>query len=71
MSICSRSYAKAPVRLTSGTVVKSTYGHDIKSNDDDYVKMASEAVIAATSLGMMGLTPLDFVPIRESSIPVQ
>ena len=52
-------------RFTAGTVVKSTYGHEVKSNDDELVQLATEAVIAATSLGMMGLTPVDFAPFCE------
>lgn len=44
-------------------MVKSTYGHDIKSNEDAYNKLAIEAFSAVFSLGLNGLTSVDLVPI--------
>ena len=53
-------------RMAAGTVVKTTYGYDIKSNEDSYNKLAIEAVSAVASLGLSGLTAVDLFPIRES-----
>lgn len=52
-------------RLASGTIVKSTYGFDILSNDDAFNKLAIEAFTAVFSLGLNGLTSLDLVPLCE------
>ena len=51
--------------MSSGTIVKSTYGHEIMSNDDDYIKLAADAIIGVASLGVFGLNPVDLFPFRE------
>lgn len=53
-------------RLGSGIIVKSTYGRDIASNDDDYVKLATNTTVTMASLGIPGLNPVDLFPFRES-----
>ena len=53
-------------RLTSGIIVKSTYGREITSNDDDYVKLATNSVSAMTYLGVPGLNLVDLFPLCES-----
>ena len=45
--------------------MKSTYGREIHSNEDDYVKLASDSVSSMTSLGVPGLNPVDLFPFRE------
>ena len=40
-------------------MVKSTYGYDIESNDDEYIKLVSEGSIAIGSLGVPGLNLVD------------
>ena len=52
-------------RLSSGIIVKSTYGREITSNNDDYVKLAAATMAAMTSLGVPGLNAVDLFPFRE------
>ena len=52
-------------RLSSGIIVKSTYGREIVSVDDDYVKLASDSVSSMTALGVPGLNPVDLFPFCE------
>lgn len=52
--------------MAAGTVVKTTYGYDIQTNEDAYNKLAIEAVSAVASLGLNGLTAVDLFPFRES-----
>ena len=49
--------------MTAATMVKATYGYNIESHDDDYIKLASNAIISVGSLGVVGLNPIDFFPI--------
>lgn len=46
-------------------MVKSTYGHEITSIEDEYVKLAADAVTSTTALGIPGLNPIDLFPLRE------
>lgn len=62
---------KAPIfivmkRMSSGIIVKSTYGREIASNDDDYVKLAAATMVAMASLGVPGLNAVDLFPFCES-----
>lgn len=52
--------------MAAGALVKKTYGIDILSSEDVYANLASEAKKAILSLGVMGLTPVDLLPARES-----
>lgn len=52
-------------RSSAATVVKTTYGHEIKSNKDDYISLAADAIIGVASLGVLGLNPVDLLPFRE------
>lgn len=35
------------------------------SNDDDYIKLAADAIIGVASLGVFGLNPVDLFPSRK------
>ena len=50
-------------RFFAGTVVKTTYGHEIMSNSDEYINLASNAANKVASLGVLGLNPVDLLPI--------
>lgn len=54
--------------MSSGSVVKSTYGHEIASNNDEYIKLASNALIDVLSLGMIGLNYVDAFPFCKSGV---
>lgn len=54
-------------RMAAATMVKTTYDYDIQSNEDTYNKLASEAISAASSLGLNGLTVVDIFPHRKSN----
>lgn len=49
--------------MTAATIVKMTYGHEILTNDDSYIKLAIDAIGDALKLGVTGLTPVDLFPI--------
>ena len=55
--------------MSSGIIVKSTYGYDIISSDDEYIKLAIRTAEELTSLGVPGLTVVDMFPLRTSSLP--
>lgn len=55
-------------RLSAATIAKITYGYDVKSNEDAYTKLSSEAISSVLSLGLNGLTTVDIFPFRESSV---
>ena len=51
--------------MAAATVVKLAYGHEILTNDDDYIKMAAECLGDVLGTGMTGLTAVDLLPICE------
>ena len=57
-------------RSSAGVVLKSTYGYDILSNNDGYIKLAADALIANASLGTIGLNPIDVLPFCKCNIHV-
>lgn len=58
-------------RLSAAIVVKSAYGHEILSNDDEYVKLAAVATSTALSLGAPGLNIVDLLPFCERCLLLQ
>lgn len=60
--IAGHSYAS---RLAAGAMVKSTYGFEIQSSDDAYVRLAIEALTSVVSLGLIGATTVDVLPFCE------
>lgn len=51
-------------------MVKSTYGHEIQSNNDQYNTLAAEAFEAVNSLGIPGMTTMDLIPICTEILAV-
>lgn len=64
--ICPNAHFR--IRSSAGVVVKSTYGYDILSNNDGYIKLAADALIANASLGTIGLNPIDVLPFCKYKI---
>ena len=52
--------------MTSATIVKLTYGHEILTNNDSYIRLTTEAVGSLVQLGVTGMTLVDLFPIRKS-----
>ncbi|KAF8073622.1 cytochrome P450 [Lyophyllum atratum] len=53
------------VRYTTAIIVDVTYGHQIVSNDDPYVKIANACGRAAATSGPPGGTPIDLFPVLK------
>ena len=51
--------------MTSATVVKLAYGHEILTNDDSYIKLTAEALGDLLQLGVTGMALVDLFPIRK------
>ncbi|KZT03453.1 cytochrome P450 monooxygenase [Laetiporus sulphureus 93-53] len=49
-------------RFAAATIVEIAYGHTVKSDDDEYVRMAERALIEVTTHGSPGGTLLDLLP---------
>ena len=47
--------------------MKMAYGHQIRSDDDDYIKIAENTSRCMARSGAAGATPPDFMPIRALS----
>ena len=60
-------YCNIP-RNSAGTIVRSTYGHEIESNEDGYIKLASDAIVAANSIAVPGLNLIDIAPICKPTV---
>ena len=45
-----------------------TYGHRIVSDDDPYIEIAEGVNHISTQSGTPGMTPVDVIPLRESSL---
>ena len=52
-------------RLSASTLVLATYGHEIKSDDDQIYRLARE-MAKKTEIGVPGATIPDLIPIRKS-----
>lgn len=46
--------------------MKITYGHQIESDDDEYIKMTENISDAHAEAGDPGSTPVDIFPIRKA-----
>ena len=44
------------------------YGHEIESNTDEYIKLASFTITSVLSLGVQGLNPIDNLPFCKYRI---
>ena len=45
--------------------MRITYGHQITSEEDPYVKIAERITYIVTNGGLPGTTPIDFFPFRR------
>lgn len=52
--------------MSAAVIVKLTYGHEILTNDDSYVKLAAKALGDLLNLGVTGITFVDLIPIRKT-----
>ncbi|KAH8114941.1 cytochrome P450 [Phellopilus nigrolimitatus] len=50
-------------QMSSASLVKFTYGHDIVSGEDKFVNLAIDATSRGTAAGIPGMTPVDLFPI--------
>lgn len=48
--------------------MRVTYGHQILSDDDEYVKLANISLESVSEVGVPGGTPVDLFPIRMEMI---
>ena len=46
--------------------MKIAYGHQIESDDDEYIKLTENVSLAHVDAGDPGTAPVDFFPIRTS-----
>ena len=53
-------------RFAAGTIMKITYGHTVRSNDELYVRLAEEAGMDTVTIGSPGSVLVDFFPARMS-----
>jgi hypothetical protein len=53
-------------RFAAGTIMKITYGHTVRSNDELYVRLAEEAGSDTVTGGSPGSVLVDFFPARMS-----
>jgi hypothetical protein len=53
-------------RFAAGTIMKITYGHTVRSNDELYVRLAEEAGMETVTGGSPGSVLVDFFPARMS-----
>lgn len=49
--------------------MRVTYGHQILSDDDEYLELANTIQESATEVGVPGVTLVDLVPIRVYLLP--
>ena len=54
-------------RYATTLIMKLAYGHQILSDDDDYIKIAENTSRCVARSGAAGATPPDFMPIRAFS----
>ncbi|KAH8116443.1 cytochrome P450 [Phellopilus nigrolimitatus] len=60
---CPEEFRKHINQMSSASLVKFTYGHDIVSSEDKYVTLAIDTTYRATAAGIPGMTPVDIFPI--------
>ncbi|KAI5119696.1 hypothetical protein M0805_003581 [Coniferiporia weirii] len=63
--ICPKDFHSHVNRMSSASVVKLTYGHDISSGDDKFINLAVTATTRGTSVGNPGLTFVDLFPFIQ------
>jgi hypothetical protein len=51
-------------RYATTLVMKLAYGHQVLSDDDEYIKMGENFSSAFGKSGSPGTTPPDFLPLR-------
>ncbi|KAF9262303.1 cytochrome P450 [Marasmius fiardii PR-910] len=50
-------------RLTVSNIIRVTYGHQVKSDDDLFMKISNDSTHISHNSGPMGSTPIDFFPL--------
>ncbi|KAF4586172.1 hypothetical protein EYR38_010446 [Pleurotus pulmonarius] len=72
MGILLNSFASDPAsfvqhfrRYGAATIMKITYGHDVKSYDDKFVQLAEKAGTATIEVGTPAATLVDFIPLLK------
>ncbi|KAJ8690632.1 hypothetical protein PTI98_012043 [Pleurotus ostreatus] len=72
MGILLNSFASDPTsfvqhfrRYGAATIMKITYGHDVKSYDDKFVQLAEKAGTATIEVGTPAATLVDFIPLLK------
>ncbi|KAI5119695.1 hypothetical protein M0805_003580 [Coniferiporia weirii] len=62
LSVSPRNFHEHVGRFSSASVVKLTYGHDILSDNDEFINLATVATARGTAAGTPGMTPVDLFP---------
>jgi hypothetical protein len=52
-------------RFSAAVIMKIAYGHDIKDDDDLYLRLGTHANESIEDCGPLGSTPIDFFPFRK------
>ncbi|KAJ3574049.1 hypothetical protein NP233_g2020 [Leucocoprinus birnbaumii] len=52
-------------RFSTSIIIRIAYGHEIKSDDDPYIKIAEDSGYALTHCGPPGGTPIDLFPALQ------
>ncbi|KAF5347272.1 hypothetical protein D9756_009969 [Leucocoprinus leucothites] len=52
-------------RFSAAIIIRIAYGHEIKSDDDPYIKIVEDTGHAVTHCGPPGSTPVDLFPILQ------
>ncbi|KAF4596650.1 hypothetical protein EYR38_008037 [Pleurotus pulmonarius] len=58
-------YEHALTRFSTSIIMRVTYGHQILSDDDEYVGLANAVQESASEVGALGRTPVDLFPILQ------
>ena len=51
-------------RFGAAVIMKIAYGHQIETDDDEYIKMTENVSLAHVDAGDPGTAPVDFFPSR-------
>ena len=54
-------------RFGAAVIMKIAYGHQIETDDDEYIKLTENVSLAHVDAGDPGTAPVDFFPIRTCS----
>ena len=52
-------------RFGAAVIMKIAYGHQIESDDDEYIKLTENVSLAHVDAGDPGTAPVDFFASRE------